>query len=198
MLAATERLDFIEVAVFDLDGTLFDSAWLWDRIDIEFLKRRGKTPTKEYKRGLAALGTRNAAVYTIEYYGLDDTPEELCAEWMEMARAAYETEIKLLDGTLDALKYFRACGVRLVAATSLAAELAHACLNANGIADFFERVFIADEIGHNKSTPEFFLHISNALGVAPSECIVFDDVASVAESARAAGMTAYVIGAARK
>ena len=28
-------------AIFDLDGTLLDSMWVWDDIDVAFLKKRG-------------------------------------------------------------------------------------------------------------------------------------------------------------
>ena len=27
-------------AIFDLDGTLFDSMWVWDQVDLDFLGKR--------------------------------------------------------------------------------------------------------------------------------------------------------------
>ena len=187
------ELNNIRVAVFDLDGTLFDSVWLWDWIDIEFLKARGRVPTPEYRRGIAALGNREVAEFTVRFYGLSDTPEALSAEWSDMARDAYKNKIKLFDGAREYLDELKACGVRLVAATSLAKELAHAGLASNNVFDFFERVFISDEMGLNKNSPEFFLHIASELKVSPAECVVFDDVATAAASATSAGMTAISV-----
>ena len=185
--------DNIRVAVFDLDGTLFDSVWLWDFIDIQFLKRRGREPTDEYKNGIAALGNRGVAEFTIKYYGLTDTVEALTAEWSGMALDAYKNKIKLFDGAEEYLKSLLDRGVRLVAATSLAKELAYAGLKSNGIDGYFEHVFISDEIGLNKNSPEFFLHIARVLGVSPKDCIVFDDVELAVNSARAAGLCGVVV-----
>lgn len=177
----------------DLDGTLFDSVWLWDWIDIEFLKIRGREPTDEYRRGLAALGTRGAAEFTIEYYGLTDTPAALSEEWSGLARDAYKHRIKLFDGAAEYLKCLRSRGVRLVAATSLAKELAYSGLDANNAREFFERVFVSDEMGINKNSPEFYLYIAKELGVAPEECVVFDDIELAVSSAETAGMTAVTV-----
>ena len=39
----SDKIDFdnIQCAVFDLDGTLLDSAWVWDKVDLDFLGNRG-------------------------------------------------------------------------------------------------------------------------------------------------------------
>ena len=31
-------------AIFDLDGTLLDSMWVWEQIDVDFLSRGGHRP----------------------------------------------------------------------------------------------------------------------------------------------------------
>ena len=37
-------------AIFDLDGTLLDSMWVWDDIDVAFLKKRGLEVPPDYQR----------------------------------------------------------------------------------------------------------------------------------------------------
>ncbi|WDU83746.1 hypothetical protein [Caloramator sp. Dgby_cultured_2] len=42
-------LDNIKAVIFDLDGTLIDSLWVWKQVDIEYLKKHGITPPLTYK-----------------------------------------------------------------------------------------------------------------------------------------------------
>ncbi len=79
----------IDAAIFDLDGTLFDSVEMWHEIDEVFLRRRGLSPTTEYRRAIVALGFTATAYFTVDYYKLKDTPEQLMDEWSEMARERY-------------------------------------------------------------------------------------------------------------
>lgn len=181
------------LAVFDLDGTLFDSTRLWADIDVEFLKKRGHVPTQEYRRGIAALGNSAVAEFTIGYYGLTDTPEALMEEWAGMARDKYAHDIKLFPHAREYLEKCRARGIELVAATSLAEELAVAGLESNGILDMFDAVFTADGMGICKTQPEFYAEIAKRRGAEPSECVAFDDVARALSSAKRAGMRAVLV-----
>ncbi|MDE7464014.1 MAG: HAD family phosphatase [Clostridiales bacterium] len=183
----------VKAAILDLDGTLFDSTHLWAQIDIDFLKKRGLEPTDEYRRALGALGNREAAYFTIEYYGLKDTPEELMREWAGMARHEYENNIKLFDGAKEYLLGMHERGITLVAVTSLARELALAGLKSNGIYDLFKVIITADESNLSKTSPDIYIHAAEVVGVSPSECVAFDDVAKALQSARIAGMKTVAV-----
>ena len=41
--------------LFDLDGTLMDSMWLWEDIDIEYLGRYSAVPTKDMQRAIEGM-----------------------------------------------------------------------------------------------------------------------------------------------
>jgi HAD superfamily hydrolase (TIGR01509 family) len=61
-------------------------------------------------------------------------------------------------------------------------------LEALSIHDLFTAVIAAEDYTHGKPAPDPFLTAAARLGVAPEHCIVFEDTASGAEAARAAGM----------
>lgn len=183
----------IRAALFDLDGTLFDSVGLWHEIDDIFLGKRGKISTAEYKRAIAAISFTAAADFTIEYYSLDDTPEQLMSEWIELARHAYSHTVKLFDGAREYLEECRARGIHIVAVTSLKRELAEACMKNNGVFELFSHTVTSDEAGLLKSSPEIYLHAASLVGAKPSECAVFDDVSEAIEAAHAAGMHTVAI-----
>jgi beta-phosphoglucomutase len=60
------------------------------------------------------------------------------------------------------------------------------------IAQFFEAVIDGNSIEKAKPNPEVFLKGAEALGVAPKNCVVFEDAISGVQAARSAGM--YCIG----
>ena len=62
----------IEGAVFDLDGTLLDSSWVWEKVDEKFLGDRGFQVPDDYVDEISPLGAERAAVYTIERFGLNE------------------------------------------------------------------------------------------------------------------------------
>ena len=68
-------------AIFDLDGTLLDSMGMWDDIDVAFLSRRGLTVPDDYVQAIVPLSFRETAVYTIDRFGLMETPEAVMEEW---------------------------------------------------------------------------------------------------------------------
>lgn len=185
----------IQAAVFDLDGTLFDSVSMWHEIDEIFLRKRGLEPTDEYKKNIVALGFTATAYYTIEYYKLNDTPEQLMDEWSDLARDAYAHTVGLLPGAREYLNECEKSGIKIAAVTSLCKEFACSGLHNNGIADKFSHVFTADEVGLAKTSPDIFLYAAKTLGVKPENCIAFDDAVAAIASAKKAGMkTAGITG----
>ena len=67
-------------------------------------------------------------------------------------------------------------------------------LHALGIEDFFEAVVTAEDYAHGKPAPDPFLKAAELLRTAPEFCLVFEDSATGAEAARAAGMRCVLVG----
>ncbi len=183
----------VKAAVFDLDGTLFDSARLWSQIDIAFLKKRGLYPTPEYKRALAALGNMELARFTVDYYRLSDTPEALVREWTDMALFEYEHNIKLFDGAKEYVLDVYERGITVVAVTSLVRELAEPCLARGGLLDIMKSLITADETGLSKTSPEIYRYAAKTARAETKACVAFDDVARAVQSAKLAGMTTVAV-----
>ena len=82
-------------AIFDMDGTLLDSMWVWRQIDVDFLGRRGFEVPSDYLEMITPMGYYRAAEYTIERFGLNEKPEDLIQEWHGMAAEAYAKKVEL-------------------------------------------------------------------------------------------------------
>ena len=175
--------------IFDLDGTLIDSNGVWVEVDKTFLERRGAPYTREYYEGVAHTILSNCAIFTKEYLHLEESCEEIIAEWMELAADKYGTQVPLKPHVKEYLDKCRDAGHRMAVFTACVPEHCRAAMARHGLESYFERVIYAQELGVDKKSPAIFRKVAESLGVRPRECVLFDDSLSACKAAKAAGMT---------
>ncbi|MBQ7718862.1 MAG: HAD family phosphatase [Clostridia bacterium] len=177
-----------KAAIFDLDGTLLDSMYVWDKIDTDFLARRGFEVQADYKEKISAMTETEIALYTIKAYSLNETPEDLITEWNEMAVFEYTNNVPLKPFAYEYLSGLKESGIKLAAATNLNPVLYEPALKRCGIYGMFDAIISSYHTKIGKSSPDIFLRAAKALNAEPESCIVFEDVFTAARSAKLAGM----------
>ncbi len=165
-----------KAAVFDLDGTLLDSMHVWSDIDCRFLAQRGIEVPPDYMLKVAHLGSYQTALYTKERFGLAESPEEMIAQWLEMAIRFYSEEVTLKNGAAEYLAFLKEKGVKLAVATANDPILYEPALRRTGIAPLFDAVANVDEVKQKKGFPDIYLLAAERLGVPVSETAVFEDI----------------------
>ena len=183
-----------DAAIFDLDGTLLDSMYVWTRVDEIFFEQMGMEVPEDYGRALSGKSYRESAQYTIERFGLNIGWEELVKYWTELAIHEYAENVQLKDGARAYLMALKCAGVKLAVATALPEYLYRPCLAHLGILDWFDALCSTDETGgRGKSEGEVFLLAAGRLGIAPEKCAVFEDVYEGIIGAKHADMMAYCV-----
>lgn len=183
----------VDAIIFDFDGTLADSMWVWDTVDRDFLAKRDIPFTEEYGEMIAVLGFELGAQYSIEHFGLDEDPEAIIEEWKSGAEDGYATHVLLKPGVREYLRYCKSQGVPLAIATSLQRHLLEPALKNNGVFGMFDTICICDELQcGGKANPTIYNEAASRLGVSACRCAVFEDVVIPAKSAKQTG--AYVVG----
>lgn len=179
----------ISGAIIDMDGTLLDSMWLWEKIDRQFLEeKRGITVPADYMQAISAMSYRETALYTIARFGLTDTPEELMAEWDRLALAEYENTIQPKPWAMEFLLALRMHGIKTVLCTS-SPELFYApALIRLGLYPLFDAYVTTGEAGKNKSFPDVYLLAAERIGVPPQLCAAFEDIPEAISGVHGAGM----------
>ena len=173
--------------IFDLDGTLIDSNGIWADVDRTFLARRGFEYTKEYYEGVAHTIFPLAAVFTKEYCRLEESCEEIIAEWMEMSRDMYAV-VPLKPGVREYLDQCKRAGIPMALVTSSVPEHCFTALKKQGLEEYFANVTFAQQAGMHKKFPDVWLAAAAKNGVDPRDCTVFDDSIAACRGAKSAGM----------
>lgn len=97
----THILDGKKAIIFDLDGTLVDSMWMWKRIDIEFLARYGHECPPGLQRVIEGMSFSETAVYFKERFQLPLTLEEIKEAWTEMSIDKYRRQVPAKRGAKE-------------------------------------------------------------------------------------------------
>ncbi len=181
-------LNNIDACIFDMDGTLIDSMWMWKDIDIEFLGRKNITIPDNLQKQIEGMNFLQTAVYFKEHFGFEESVEEIMHIWNCMAMDKYRYEVFLKDGAEDFLRYLKLHDVKLGIATSNSGKLAMCSLDSLGITDYFDAIITGNDVEKGKPDPEIYLKCAGTLGISPSKCLVFEDILPGIESAHRAGM----------
>ncbi|MBQ6651366.1 MAG: HAD family phosphatase [Atopobiaceae bacterium] len=182
-----------QAAIFDFDGTLASSSFVWNEVDHTFLERRGHAWTPDLAQHLAALGFAEGALYVIDRYGLDEDPQDICDEWNALANDIYATEVDLRPGAREYLDALRASGIPLALATTNDHDVLASMAPRVDVYKLFDVVVCGTDVTKTKRHPDIYLEAARRLGVSPSGCIVFEDIVDGINSARRAGMVTCAV-----
>ena len=174
-------------AIFDMDGTLLDSMWVWRQIDVDFLGRRGFEVPSDYLEMITPMGYYRAAQYTVERFGLNEKPEDLVQEWHSMAAEAYAKKVELKPHAKAYLQELKKAGTHIAAATSSAYELIAPCLERNGVLECFDAFVTTMEVPRGKDFPDVYLEASKRLKLSPGDCRGYEYLYTGICAAKSAG-----------
>ena len=177
-----------KAVIFDLDGTLVDSMWMWKAIDIEYLGKFGISLPPTLQKDIEGMSFSETAVYFKKTFQIPDSLEEIKADWNRMAYEKYTKEVSLKKGVKEFLEYCKENGIKIGIATSNSRELADACLKALKVEEYFDCVMTACEVAKGKPAPDIYLTVADRVKVSPAECLVFEDIEMGILAGKNAGM----------
>jgi beta-phosphoglucomutase len=181
--------------LWDLDGTLVDSAEQHWQAWRETLAAHGLSVTKEQFR--ETFGRRNDAILA-RWLGGTLSPERVRAIG-RAKEARYRDLVSQaglvpLPGAAGWVEQLSAQGWRQAVASSAPRLNVEVVVRALGLAEHFGALVAAEDVREGKPAPDVFLVAAERLGVSPPRCIVVEDAAAGIEAARRAGMRSVVLG----
>ena len=177
----------IRGAIFDVDGTLLDSMFIWDTIGETYLRSIGYQPKENLNETFKNMSLRQAARYYQTEYGVTLSIDQIMDGVNAMLERYYRFEVPLKPGVAELLERLRQSGVKLCIATATDRHLVEAALDRCGVLSCFGEIFTCNEVGHGKDEPDIFEASLRFLGTRREETLVFDDALYAVRTAKEAG-----------
>lgn len=185
----TRMLEDIEAVIFDMDGTLIDSMWIWPSIDEDFFKKYNLVEPQNFHEDIEGMSYTEVVHFFLEVFPtLTQTPQQIMDEWTEMAHERYINPAPLKKGVYEFILEMKRQGKKIGIATSNGRTLVEDTLKALGVTEYFDVVRTACEAGKGKPAPDVYLLVAEEMGISPKHCLVFEDVPMGILAGKNAGM----------
>lgn len=177
----------IQGVIFDFDGTLFDSNYVWVTAGERFFQAIGITPKPNLQEEIRTMSLYQSACYIREEYGLSLTADEIMEGINQTVEDAYFHEVQPKVGVIPFLHSLKKAGIRMCIATATDRYQIEAALKRCDMLDFFEKIFTCSEVGHGKDEPVVFRKAMEFLGTDRSSTVIFEDALHAVQTANADG-----------
>ena len=174
-------------AIFDFDGTLFDSMHVWKGIRYKFFGILGLTMTPEDEELFKGLFLRESLNLAIERFNLDKSYEELLELLFDYIRGRYLTETEPKNDIIEFLEKLKAKGVKMGIATATGESALTAVLEKYNMLDYFSAIYSTYTVGASKTEPKVYDVVLEALGTEKETTWVFEDALYATKTAKANG-----------
>lgn len=184
----------IPAFLFDLDGVVVDSNRLHVESWKEVARRHGfDCPDPEH---IGKCGLRTTAVIRdllrwpvseASAVQIGSEKEAIYREWIR------DGGISPIPGVQDFVSKARRLGIPCAVGSSAPRENVDLCLQALGLETQFLATVSGADVQRGKPAPDIFLSAAQRVGVAPADCLVFEDAPAGIQAAHAAGMNAIAL-----
>jgi beta-phosphoglucomutase len=119
--------------------------------------------------------------------------EQLSVQKEQRYQAEFLPHLALLPGLAEFLEQAHQQGIPMAIGSAAIPFNIDFVLDNLNIRHYFQQIVSADDVVLSKPHPETFLKAAQRLQVAPTDCIVFEDVPKGAEAAQNAAMKAVIL-----
>jgi phosphoglycolate phosphatase len=182
--------------LFDLDGTLLDSApdlaTAVDRMLVALgYASVGDKWVRRWVGNGAQVLVRRALAHAQQVLEADIDELQL-AEALQLFMACYQACCcqlsRLYDGVIEALQHWQRCGIAMACVTNKPGRFTQRLLVHYGLSGFMPVAVSGDSLPLKKPAPEPLLHACELMSVSPSSVVMVGDSVNDVLAARAAGM----------
>lgn len=177
----------IKGAIFDLDGTLFDSMFIWDTIGSDYLHSIGYQPKENLGNVVKTSSLYQVACHFKSEYGVSLSLDEIMNGVNNMVEKYYKYEVLLKPGISEFLKRLKENNVKMCIATATDKHLVEMATERCGIRKYFSEIFTCTAVGHGKNEPNIYREALKHLDTDKSQTVIFEDALYAIKTAKKDG-----------
>lgn len=177
----------LKCAIFDFDGTLFDSMYIWDMIGEVYLRSLGKEPKPSMREDIRALSLYQSSCYFKKEYAIDLSVEEIMAGINKTVENFYLHEVQPKVGVVTFLNQMKQQGIATCIATASEYDQIEAALQRCQMEHLFDAIFTCTEVGHGKDEPVIFRKAMEYFDAERNNTLIFEDALHAVKTAKKDG-----------
>ena len=182
-----------KAVIFDFDGTIANSRYVWQKVDVDFFAKRGMEIPRDYVEAISVMSFYNGAVYTKEKYNIKESVEEIMNEWNSQALREYKENVVLKPFVKEYLRELKDIGYKIGLATAALHDYYIPVLEREGVLDCFDVFTDTRDDARDKNFPDIYLLCAEKLGSNSANSIVFEDVLKGVKSSVSAGFNTTAV-----
>ena len=174
-------------AIFDFDGTLFDSMHVWKGIRYKFFDRIGLVLSDEDEEAFKGLYLRESLILAKQRFNMKETQEELYAKFFDMIKEMYLADTEPKNDIIDFLEKLKSKGVKMGIATATGEPALEAVLEKYGMLHYFDVILSTYTVGAAKTESKVYDVVLEKLGTDKETTWIFEDALYAATTAKKNG-----------
>ena len=174
-------------AIFDFDGTVFDSMHIWKGVKFQFFDRIGLVLSEEQREEFKNLFLLDAIELAKTRFDLKMTDKELFNEFFSLIKEKYLADTEPKNDIIEFLEKLKAKGVKMGIATATGEPALIAVLEKFNMLHYFQEIYSTYTVGASKTEPKVYDVVLNELGTEKQTTWIFEDALYAAKTAKKAG-----------
>jgi beta-phosphoglucomutase-like phosphatase (HAD superfamily) len=190
----------IEGIIFDFDGTLVDSMFIWQTIGSDYLLSKNIKPKKNLYNSLKSLSLEEAAEYYQKNYNIKDNKSKINIESTNVPSKSkilkdiniilknyYLNKVCLKEGVKEFLNFLFINKIEMCIATATDKEMVEIVLSKYRLNKYFKKVLTCNEVGEGKNSSLIFDKAISSLELKKEQVYIFEDSLHAIETAKKNG-----------
>jgi len=177
----------IEGIIFDFDGTLVDSMFIWQMIGSDYLLSKNIKPKKNLYNSLKSLSLEEAAEYYQKNYNIKDNKSKILKDINIILKNYYLNKVCLKEGVKEFLNFLFINKIEMCIATATDKEMVEIVLSKYRLNKYFKKVLTCNEVGEGKNSSLIFDKAISSLELKKEQVYIFEDSLHAIETAKKNG-----------